>query len=237
MALFYVFQGYYPDFMYIFSNAFPPAISGVAVVVSGFSLERYWRKAKSSFSKAWLYFTAGLFLWFMGETVWAGYTLILGVEIPYPSVADVFWLAGYILFFIALYLYVKIFGGALTKKTLAASMAATVVLTIIVTGVLLTPILWVEEDPVALVADFAYPLFDLALFSVAHLGLIVFWKGKLGKSWLFINAAIAMDACADIIFSYATAHGTYYSGHILELLYHFGYLFFILAFYLHAKEL
>lgn len=236
LALFYVFQGYYPDLMYLFSNAFPPVISGAAVVVSGLSLERYWRKAKGPFSKAWLYFTGGLFLWFMGEAIWAGYTLILGVETPYPSAADVFWLAGYTAFFIALYLYVKIFGSALTKKTLAASMAVTVALTIIVTGVLLTPVLGAEKDLVTLAVDFAYPLFDLALFSVANLGLIIFWKGKLEKSWLFINAAIAMDTCADIIFSYTTAKGTYYCGHMLELLYHFSYLFFILAFYLHTKE-
>ena len=237
LALFYIFQGHYPDLMYLFSNAFPPLISGMAVIVSGLSLERYWRKAKGPFSKTWLYFTAGLFFWFLGEAVWAGYTLILGVEVPYPSIADIFWLAGYIPFFVALYLYVKIFGGALTRKTLVASMMATIVMTVIVTVVLLAPLLTAGEDPVTLFADFAYPLFDLALFSVAHLGLIIFWKGKLAKSWLFINAAIAMDTCADIIFSYATAQNAYYCGHMLELLYHFSYLFFMLAFYLHTKEL
>ncbi|MEM2337646.1 MAG: hypothetical protein QXP06_03485 [Candidatus Bathyarchaeia archaeon] len=237
LALLYAFQGHYPDFMYFFSNAFPPLVSGAAVVFSGLSLEKYWHKARGRFSTAWLYFTAGLFLWFMGEAIWAGYTLILGVETPYPSVADVFWLAGYVPFFIALYLYVKLFGGVLTKKTLAASMVATVILTVIVVGALLIPLLNAEEDLMTLVTDFAYPLFDLALFSVAHLGLIIFWKGKLGRPWLFINAAITMDTCADVLFSYVTANGAYYCGHVLELLYHFGYLFFILAFYIHIKEL
>ncbi|MCS7124967.1 MAG: hypothetical protein NZ932_06120 [Candidatus Bathyarchaeota archaeon] len=237
LTLFYAFQGHYPSFMYFFSNSFPPVISGVTVVISGLSLERYWRKAKGPFSKAWFYFTAGLFLWFLGEAVWAGYALILGVEVPYPSIADVFWLAGYVPLFIALYLYVKIFGGVLTKKTLAASIMATVILAIVVAGVLLAPILNVEEDLWTLVADFAYPLSDLALFSVAHLGLIVFWKGKLGKPWLFINAAIAMNMGAGILFSYTTAYGIYYCGHMLELLYHFSYLSLILAFYLHTKEL
>jgi len=53
-------------------------------------------------------------MWFLGEAIWAGYTLILNVEIPYPSVADVFWLGGYVPFFVALYLYVKTFGSALS---------------------------------------------------------------------------------------------------------------------------
>ncbi|MGB9684033.1 MAG: hypothetical protein ACPL1Z_03770 [Candidatus Bathyarchaeales archaeon] len=236
LILLYAFQGYYPDFITYFSNAFPPIIAGATVIVSGVSLERYWRKAKGRFPIVWLYFTCGLFLWFIGEAVWAGYTLILGVELPYPSAADIFWIAGYIPFFIALYLYVKLFGRVLTRKNVATVMAVTVTLTVVVAATLLAPILGAEEDLVAIAMDFAYPILDLSLLSVALLGLIIFWKGKLGKSWLLINAAIVMDVCADILFSYTTAQGTYYSGHMLDLLFDFSYLFFLMAFYIHTKE-
>ncbi|MEM3565809.1 MAG: hypothetical protein QXK18_02930 [Candidatus Bathyarchaeia archaeon] len=236
LTLIYALQGFYPDFIGVFSNAFPPIIAGAAVVVSGLSLERYWRKAKGQFSIIWFYFTCGLFLWFIGEAVWAGYTLVLGVELPYPSIADVFWICGYIPFFIALYLYVKLFGGTLTKKMLASSMGITAALTILVASMLLTPVLTAEENPTAAVMDFAYPILDLSLFSVALLGLIIFWKGKLGKSWLLINAAILLNACADILFSWTTAQEIYYSGHMLDLLFDLTYLFFLMAFYVHAKE-
>lgn len=236
LILIYALQGFYPDFIGVFSNAFPPVIAGAAVVVSGLSLERYWRKAKGRFSVIWLYFTCGLFLWFVGEAVWAGYTLVLGVELPYPSIADIFWIGGYIPFFTALYLYVKLFGGTLTKKMLALSMCITAALTILVTSVLLTPVLTAEENPTAAVMDFAYPILDLTLFSLALLGLIIFWKGKLGKSWLLIKVAISLNACADILFSWTTAQGTYYSGHMLDALFDLAYLFFLMAFYVHAKE-
>ncbi|MEM3153325.1 MAG: hypothetical protein QW629_01260 [Candidatus Bathyarchaeia archaeon] len=236
LTLIYALQGFYPDFIGVFSNAFPPIIAGAAVVVSGLSLEKYWRKARGQFSVIWFYFTCGLFLWFVGEAVWAGYTLILGVELPYPSIADVFWTGGYIPFFIALYLYVKLFGGILTKRMVALSMVVTVALTILVTLVLLTPVLTAEEDLTAAVMDFAYPILDLSLFCVALLGLIIFWKGRLGKSWLLINVAILMNACADILFSWTTAHEIYYSGHMLDLLFDLAYLFFLMAFYVHAKE-
>jgi hypothetical protein len=197
----YTFHDYYPDFINFFSNAFPPIIAGAAVIVSGFSLERYWRKSRGRFPMIWLYFACGLFLWFLGEAFWAVYTLVLGVELPYPSVADVFWVAGYFPFFIALYLYVKLFGKVLTKKTLAFSMVSTAALTIIVATTLFMYTIGAEEDLVKLAIDFAYPLLDLLLFSVAHLGLIIFWKGKLGKSWLIMNAAIATDTFADILFT------------------------------------
>ncbi|MEM3770152.1 MAG: hypothetical protein QXG76_03070 [Candidatus Bathyarchaeia archaeon] len=236
LILIYALQGFYPDFIGVFSNAFPPIIAGAAVVVSGFSLERYWRKAKGQFSIIWLYFTCGLFLWFIGEAVWTGYTLILGVELPYPSIADVFWISGYIPFFIALYLYVKLFGGTLTKKMLASSMVITAALTILFTSVLLTPVLTAEENPIAVVMDFAYPILDLLLFSVALLGLIIFRNGKLGRSWLLINIAILMNTCADMLFSWTTAQKIYYSGHVFDVLFDLAYLFFLMAFYAHAKE-
>ncbi|MEM2106112.1 MAG: hypothetical protein QXV21_06600 [Candidatus Bathyarchaeia archaeon] len=232
----YAFQGYYLDFISFFSNAFPPLIAGAAVIVSGVSLERYWRRVTDRFSAIWLYFTCGLFLWFVGEAVWAGYTLIMGIELPYPSAADVFWLAGYIPFFAALCAYVKLFGGALTKKTLVLSLAATFTLTIFVIFALLIPVLEAGDDPVTTTINLVYPLLDLSLFSVAHLGLIIFWKGKLGKPWLLISAAITVNAFADILFICATVQGAYYSGHMLDVLFQIAYLLYLVAFYVHAKE-
>lgn len=236
LATLYAFQSYYPEFIYFFSNAFPPIIAGAAVIVSGFSLERYWRRSKGRFSIIWLNFACGLFLWFLGEVIWAVYTLVLGVELPYPSIADVFWVAGYIPFFIALYLYVKLFSAVLTRKTLLLSMIVIAALTIVVTATLFIYTFGRGEDLVTLALDFAYPLLDLSLFSAAYLGLIIFWKGKLGKSWLWICAFTMTNACADILFSYTTAQGTYYSGHILDALFCIAYLFTLMAFYIHIKE-
>jgi len=236
LTLLYAFQGFYPDFIYVFSNAFPPVIAGAAVVTSGLSLERYWRRAKGPFPTVWFYFTLGLFLWFIGEAIWAGYTLILSVELPYPSIADAFWIGGYVPFFIGLYVYVKLFGHALTKKAVAITMLVAAVLTVLVSVALLTPVLEVEEDLTKIIMDFAYPILDLALLSTALLGLIIFWKGKLRKSWLLINAAILMNVCADILFSYTTAQGMYYCGHMLDVLFDLAYLFFLMAFYVHTKE-
>jgi hypothetical protein len=62
-------------------------------------------------------------------------------------------------------------------------------------------------------------------------------NGKLGKSWLLINLGILSNVCGDILFSYTTLQETYYNGHLLELFYHFSYIFFLLASYIHTKEL
>lgn len=258
LTLLYVFQGFYPGFISFFSNAFPPFIAGAAVVSSYFPLRKYWqkagerssilwlfftlgltlrRRAKERFSMMWLFFTLGLALWFLGETGWAIYTLLLGVETPYPSVADVFWLSGYIPLFMALYLYVKIFESAISRRMLALSVATTLISAVFVSATLMAPILGAEEDLVTSIIDFAYPLFDLVLFSAAFLGLLIFLGGRMERSWLLINGGILSNALADVLFSYTVAQGIYYSGHLLEILFHLGYLLFTLAFNVHVREL
>jgi hypothetical protein len=57
LLLFYAFQGYCPEFMSFFSEAFPPLMAGAAVVSSGFSLQKYWHGAKERFPILWLLFT------------------------------------------------------------------------------------------------------------------------------------------------------------------------------------
>lgn len=178
-----------------------------------------------------------MIFWFIGEFVWAVYNLLLGVEIPYPSIADAFWLIGYIPVFLALYFYVKLFGAVLSKKMLASSFLITAILTIIVSVTLIISIIEAEADLLASLVGLAYPFFDLGLFSVALLGHLIFLKGGLGKSWLLLTGATLLDVVADLLFCYTTVQEIYYNGHPLELLYHFSYLLYLLAFYVHSKEL
>ena len=237
LVILYSFQGYYPEFIWLLSNALPPLVAGAAVISSGVSLQKYWRNSKERFSKVWLFFTVGLFLWFLGESVWMGYTLILNVETPYPSVADAFRLIGYLPMFLALYLYVRIFSLVLSKKLAATSLTITALMTIFVSMALINPVLGSGEDLTTMVVDFAYPLLDILLFSVSLLGLLIFSEGTIGKSWFLINAAIFSCVIGHMLFSYTTLQGTYYSGHLLELFFHFGYIFFLLSFPVHVEEL
>lgn len=243
LALVYIFQSSYPDFMYTFSNVFPPFIAGVAVLSSFFALRRYWDNIGSRLSRIWLCFTLGMFLWFLGELGWAIYTMVLGIEIPYPSIADVFWLMGYVPLFVALLLYVEIIQPAISAKMFFVSAAIVAIVSAIAFTLLMLPVLAAapEQDPVTLGISLAYPGLDLTLFLEAILGLLVFTatrlKGRVGRAWHFINVAILSNVVADGAFSYTTIEGTYYNGHPLELLFQLGYLLFALAFYVHSREL
>jgi hypothetical protein len=237
LALLYAFQSLYQDFIYVFSNAFPPFIAGAAVATALIGLRKYGYNLGILFSFIWFCFTLGVALWFLGELGWAIYTLALGVEIPYPSLADIFWLSGYLPFFIALLLYLKPFTLALSKRSIGVVSLIIAALCIFVVVSLIPQLYSAQEDLVTLAVDLAYPILDLLLFALALLGVAVFFKGKIGKSWLLISLALALTAVADLTFSYTILQGTYYNGHPIELLYHWAYILYALAFYVHSKEL
>jgi len=241
LGLLYLFQAYYADSMELITNVLAPLMAGLAVVSSVLALRRYWDNLWSRLSRIWLCFTLGMVLWFLGETTWAIYVLILNVEIPYPSIADVFWLAGYIPLFIALDLYVRLFRPALFKKMYFISAAVVSVVSTALFAVLAPPIIAVEDNILTLSISLAYPALDLILLSEAILGLLIFTvtrlKGKIGGAWLLINAGIIMNVIGDMLFSYTTSQDTYFSGQPLDLFFNWGYILFALAFNTHMKEL
>jgi hypothetical protein len=233
----YAFETYYMDSMKIFSNAFPPFIAGATAITAMFALKRYWGGLSSKLTQVWMCFAIGIFFWFLGELTWAIYALMLKIAIPYPSVADVFWLTGYSLLLLALTAYLWLVKPALSKTVLAAASTIVLILGLLFSYFLVAPALMQETNLTTKTIDVAYPILDFILLMLAITGLIVLAKSRVTKSWMLFNTGMLMTAIGDSLFSYATAHKTYYEGHPLELFFHFGYLLFILAFYIHTKTL
>jgi len=241
LGLLFLFQSYYADSMALITNVLAPLIAGFAVLSATFALRRYWDNLWSRLSRIWLCFTLGMLFWFLGETTWAVYVVILNVETPYPSIADAFWLIGYIPLLIALDSYVRLFRPAFSKKLLITSIVIVFVGSVALFSVLAPPIIASENNILTLSISLAYPMLDLILLSGAILGLLIFTvtklKSKMSRAWLLINAGILLNVVGDVLFAYTNSQNTYFSGHPLDLLFYWGYIFFSLAFYTHMKEL
>lgn len=239
LAVLYLFQDRYFDFLYFFSNVLAPLIAGVAVVTSAIALKKYWGNPADKFSRIWLAFTLGMICWFLGEAIWTVYALLLNVEVPYPSIADVVWLIGYIPLIFAITMYIRTFRFVVSKAMLTVAAATVFIGSLVIFSSLASPILAsaTEEETTTLMVDIAYPALDVIMFSLSIIGLLIFVRGKIASAWLFINGAILMNVIGDILFSFTTLDGTYYNGHYLELFYYWGYIMFALAFYTHRKEL
>ncbi|MCS7098005.1 MAG: hypothetical protein NZ922_03380 [Candidatus Methanomethyliaceae archaeon] len=234
LVLIYAFQNNYPSFMYYFSNIFPIIISGMVFSISLLSLKKYYSSFGSIFSKIWTAISIGLGLWFLGELTWGIYTIIFSWEVPYPSIADLFWISGYIPMILGFLLYAETFAKILpkTRRIGILTMASIYIISIIST---LMPIL--KNNLLELILSLIYPILDVFLIYSTMLGIAIFFKGKIWKSWIMLCLGFICYAMADILFSYTIALGIYRPGNPLELFFHIGYILLILAILEHKKEL
>lgn len=200
-------------------------------------VRRYGIDPKDRFTRLWLYVAVGLFLWLLGEITWGVYGLLLSVSEPYPSVADVFWIAGYLPLVVALLLYIAPFKDALSLKSVLSAVAVALLADVGVFVVLVGPVFGPSADPATRLFDFAYPILDMVLLGVSIAGMLVFLPGRISRLWVWLNVGFISIVIADIFFSYSAALGTYYEGHPLELFYFLGDAAILLGLYEHTRAL
>jgi two-component system, cell cycle response regulator len=167
---------------------------------------------------AWLLITAGLLAWTGGDFVW---TIWLNnvASPPYPSIADPLYLAMYPAIYAALLLLMRSqfrhagaavwLDGLVVGLTMAAIGAA----------LIFPAVLGASTDSAAAIGlNIAYPLSDFLLLVFIALGFTLSdWRP--GRQWLLLGLGIAVMACADMIFLYQEAKGTYVAGRILDTMY------------------
>jgi len=226
-----------PEFMLIFSNILFPATAFVCVMASFWTLRRYAaHNPKPMFSAAWIGISAWLCMWFLGESTWAVYVVLLQTN-PFPSLADIFYIGGYVFLGYALFLILKLFSSVFSEKKLAFLAVVSVSLSVAVGFSLLAPILTSEADLYTMMFSAAYPILDVGLFVLVFSIFMIFIEGAIGKAWFFLTLGVALQIVADLLFNYAELQGFYYEGHPLELFWLWGYMTFLLGFYIHKREL
>jgi len=239
LTVVYLIGQFYAKFILVFSNLVFPLVSGGAAVSCFFTFRKYSKPVArilyDELSLAWSCFFLGMFFWFLGELIWAIYALVLDIEVPYPSLADISYIVGYIPMFVAFLLYLKTFRAYIARKALASTGLAVLAVVLASSYLLLMPIFSSSGNSMALALDVAYPVMDLALFTLSFLGFLTFFERKLGDAWLLISLGLILTAVADLLFSYTTLQGIYFEGHPSELLYLWGYLALLLGFHVHRR--
>jgi hypothetical protein len=177
-----------------------------------------------------------MLFWFFGESTWAIYALWFSNPDPFPSIADVFWLAGYVPLIFAILIMAWPF-----REFLASRKMLTVILTSLVSAGLLLAILIpptyasLGNDFVSVVVGLSYPLLDVGLLVIALPILFLYGRGTFWRPFLFITVGLILTFVGDILFSWASLNGTYYDGSFLELFFHWSYLALAYGFYLRFK--
>lgn len=210
-------------------NSFIPAIAGASLV------KRYG--LKGSWPTSFVALTAGLLLYAIGETIWLFLEVVQGIEIPYPSIADVFYIAGYFPMIAGMALYMIPFRSPVATSKIPIVLGVAVLATALSFYPLLQPLIMSESDLLTKALDIAYPALDIVLIALGITGVTIFFTGKIGKAWLLISIGIVLWSISDVLFSYTTLLGIYYSGHVLELPWLFGYLAIAAGLIVHKRAL
>jgi hypothetical protein len=172
----------------------------------------------------------GLFLWFLGDATWAIYETTLGVEVPYPSVGDAFYLAGYVPIAVGLLQFLWAFRAGFDRQRSLAALGISLLAVGLTYAFLIGPLLASSADVMTKTFDLAYPVLDSMLVALALFMSVAFRGGKMAGPWFWISIGLILTVLADITFSLGTLQGWYYSGHPIELIQLFGYIGLALGF-------
>lgn len=242
LSAFYIFQlGGYNTFNWV-SN-----IAGVAfaLTATGLAWQLWKNSAKEEVSRQiWGLLALGLLLWSIGEFLWAFYELVLKKPSPYPSLADVSWVLGYIPLFVALYLRFR-------SYKLSPEMSRWVGL-LFSYAIILATAYWTVLKPIIEYTEFEksvekflgvlYPVGDLTIVLGALLIISVLRGGTLSTSWTLIAIGMLVISASDLLFTYADWNELYYPDQtvnpislLVDLPYVASYLIMALGFYYQAR--
>ena len=209
-------------------------IFAFAALVSGYYAFRL-HGIKTQYGEALLFLVLGSLFWALGELSWALLETVLQME-PFPSIADMFWYAGYFLFGMGLYYIWKVIRTSVPgHRIIAAVLVALATLAIsLFYGVfphIADPGLTLIEKIVA----GGYVVLDFIII-VGEIIIIVSLLGReIIKPWVVILIAGFFTAFADIMF--AQIASLYESNSFFGVLWDIEYILMAFGFFYYRQAI
>jgi len=202
------------------------ALSGA---VYGVMSARKWGGTKSALGTALLMLGLGLGAAEFGQLAFSYYNIIKGVEIPYPSIADVGFFGAIPLYVIAALSVARVVGTKYSMKT-GLRKFIFLLIPLAALGVSYAVFLRTYEfegaSALRVFLDFGYPLGQALYVCLALLIYVSTLKtlgGVMKRRILLLLAAFAVQYAADFNFLYQTLHGTWVNAAYGDYLYFVAY--------------
>ena len=177
------------------------AVSAVAIVV-GVRINRPEHRSP------WFLLAGGQALFVIGDVLYTFYTFALGVEVPWPSLADPIYIIGYVLIIGGILQMVRLRSGGQDRAALLDSLVVSTALGSLLWIVTVSPyagdtsLTFLEK-----VTSMSYPLMDLALLAVV-IRLLISVARRTPANLLLTSAFVFLFA-ADVLYAIASLTGTY----------------------------
>ncbi|MEM5879074.1 MAG: hypothetical protein QXU74_01095 [Candidatus Aenigmatarchaeota archaeon] len=190
---------------------------------------------KSLSGKAFFFLSLGVFLWFLGETTWGIYEIVLGIRAPVASMADAFWLLGYPCFLVGLAYILKIAQFPIKKPKILLS----IFLFLFIFSFLIYSIMSTITSPeISIWEKFStagYVIGDMLLLSCITFATINLFGTKTFHSYFLIILGLACMTTADIY--YMNFLEIYEVGNLIDLFWDLGYILLSLGFFYYRKTM
>lgn len=231
----YVYGQSHLIFIAFFSNAVTPLEAFAAFATATLLFRAHRGQKGGGMSRVYELYSIGMLLWLVAECIWTLYALVFLIEIPFPSLADAFWLLGYVPLMGALLLQSWRFRDALSPWKRITITLGISLLALLILAATIPPMFEEYADMVALSVSVSYPILDALLLSAAIPLFLLFRKGSYWRPTLFVLLGIVLQLAADLAFAQSYLIGFYYSGSPADLVFDYSYLVLALRFYRGVK--
>ncbi len=163
---------------------------------------------------AWFFIGAALLATTSGDIL---YDFWYGGNPPFPSVADVAYLAFYPLLYVGIVLLLRrrvstfsatLWLDGLVAATAAAALGASVLVEVVVNST--------HGSRLVVLTNIAYPIGDVLLLAlVVFVFSVARWRP--GRAWALIAAGLLLNVVGDAVYLYQVAVGTYVEGTYIDL--------------------
>jgi diguanylate cyclase (GGDEF)-like protein len=202
----------------------------VLVVVPAFVAGTFivaYRRVAGSARYGWALIGAGAGAWALGQLIWCYYELIKGRNLPYPSLADVFYLLALPLMIAGMLALFTAQRG--TVRALLDALIVSTSLLFVSWALIIGPNMDVQQGSGFRAAlGLAYPIGDVALVTMAVILLGHVAPDQRAPVALLAVGALALSV-SDALFEYLGAHEIYHAGTFADLGWFAGFLILGLA--------
>jgi hypothetical protein len=187
-------------------------------------------KLSTSSGKIWLLLGIGILGWCLGDITYSYYETFTDIS-PFPSIADLFYLLGYIPLSLGLILQTRSLKMNLqVPEKIIIAIIFTIVSLVVLLSVVIIPIIEVYPIPQEGAFEYfiaaLYPIFDLLLIICVMVVYAKFRKGTINTAWIFLLSGIVFTLIADIFFNWVeTVIGQSARFEFYDLLFIIGYVF------------
>ncbi len=208
------------------------AVYGIIAIfggLKGLSVAFKWGGLKSLLGKSALFFSLGLLLQEAGQLTYSYYIYFKKIEIPYPSIGDLFFYGTIPLYIAAVIYLAKASGVHISLRSVVSKLQAILIplaMLSISYYVLLQDYIFDWSNKLVIFLDFGVPLGQAVYISIAILTYLLTTKmlGGLMRSkvLLFILALLAQYV-ADWTFLFQASQETWYAGGLNDYMYLVAY--------------